>query len=575
MINVEEIKNKLDIVNLISEYLGPLTQAGSNYKCKCPFHNEKTPSFMVSPTLQIFKCFGCGIGGDVIKFIQEMDKVDFKEAVKIAAEKAGLRIDDFFNNPKLEQEKKLILQANELTAKFYNYILLKHKSGLSGMKYAQKRGMTESDINKFLVGYAPNTQTSLKDFLNKKGFDDKSLVKWGLLVERNTKYIDKFRNRLIQPIFNLKGDVIAFSGRYIGNSKQIPKYLNSPDTIVFKKSEVLYGLFHAKSAMKNSGFLIIEEGNIDVISSHRVGVENIAAPLGTAFTEAQAALVKKFVDTVYFCFDTDEAGQNALVRAISIAENVGLFHKVIDIGNYKDPDELISREPDKWIKCVNQASDSISYLINHFCEKYDVNLLENKNKLANFISPIISSLKNDISKSHYVKLVSSVLDIAPEVYASKYLQDLYKQNNKSSKNLNTTVTYQQNLKKSTIRLDREFYLLALLLKYKFEFVTSFNPDVFENTDLKIIFNFLVDIIKKGMNVEILLDSLDEDLKQIFYTLNLFDTSFVQDPKNEIKNTYKFLYKEYLKRTINQLSIYDDEETVTQINDLIKELKLLE
>jgi len=574
MINLDEIKNRLDIVNLISEYLGPLTQAGSNYKCKCPFHNEKTPSFMISPTLQIFKCFGCGIGGDVIKFIQEIEKVDFKDAIKIAAEKAGLKIDELIGNPKLEQEKKLILQANELTAKFYNYILLKHKSGLSGMKYAQKRGITESDINKFLIGYAPNTQTSLKDFLNKKGFDDKSLVRYGLLVERNKKYIDKFRNRLIQPIFNLRGDIIAFSGRYIGSSKQIPKYLNSPDTIIFKKSEVLYGLFHAKSAMKNSGFLIIEEGNIDVISSHRVGVENIAAPLGTAFTEAQAILIKKFVDTVYFCFDTDDAGQNALLRAIGIAEKVGLFHKVIDIGNYKDPDELISKEPDKWIKCISQATNSIDYLIASFCKNHDISLLENKNKFANFISPVLTLLRNDINKAHYTELIANILGIAPNVYASKYLGSESKfvvtKNISQSTDLTTKST-----EKNKVKLSKEFYFLSLLFKYKFNFVAEFNPDIFQDNDLKILFQFLVEALNKNITEEQLVEDLEEDIKQTYYAIKLFDLSFIKDPKLEVQNTYKFLYKEYLKRTISQLSIYDDEETVIKINELVKELKLFD
>lgn len=580
-IEIENIKNKLDIVNVISEYVSGISKAGSNYKCLCPFHNEKTPSFMINPDLQIFKCFGCGIGGDVIKFIQEYEKISFPEALKIAAEKAGITLSSYSTSQDkfIKEEKEKIIEANTLTAKFYNYILTKDKYGKLGMHYAKKREINDEIINKFQIGYAPESKNNLKNFLNKKGFKDEDLIRWGLLVNRDGKVIDKFRNRLIQPIFNTKGLIVGFSGRYIGQSKNPPKYLNSPETVVFKKNEILYGIYHAKEAMRKTNFVIVEEGNIDVLSSHRVGVENIVAPLGTSFTLNQALLVKKFVSTVYFAFDTDEAGINALIRSIKIVEEAGLNHKVIDIRGYKDPDDLIIQSPNMWLKKITEPVDSIDYLINLFLENNDLSKLDAKNKFANYIIPVMSYIKNEITFNHYVRVISSILQIKEDVLINKYIRKTDKNNTVISSVENSSKQTEPNKKNNFIneiksnQFKKELYFLSLLYQSKKAYTHKFKPEIFESEINKEIFLKMENIILKKMDIYQLNNELSELAQSIIQEIVLTDLSLIQDIEIEKQKVYNSLYRDYIKRQIEYLTDMDDDESIKKVNELVKELKI--
>ncbi len=422
MADIEEIKSKLDIVDVIASYVPDLKKAGANYKACCPFHSEKTPSFTVNPSLQIFKCFGCGKAGDVIEFIKEAEHSDFAEALQVAAEKAGVELTtkQSAQSTKEKKEREQLLQANLLTAKFYNYIIMQHVSGKKGLEYATKKRLIDMQrIKDFMVGYAPNQTHNLKAFLTSKGFSVKDLVKWGLLVERGNDTIDKFRDRLIQPIFNLKGEVVGFSGRYIGSIKEAPKYLNSPETPVYKKNEMLYGLYQAKEFLKDNNFLILVEGNIDILSSHRLGVGNIVAPLGTAFTPNQAKLIKRFADTVYFCFDTDEAGLKALIRGIGIVEDIELKHKVIDITGYQDADELIKQNPDEWEIRIGSAKQSMDYLIEVFMRDLDMGSAEGKSTFEYRILPCLTLIKDEVLFNHYRKMIASILEVSEEFINTK------------------------------------------------------------------------------------------------------------------------------------------------------------
>lgn len=422
MADIEEIKSKLDIVDVIASYVPDLKKAGANYKACCPFHSEKTPSFTVNPSLQIFKCFGCGKAGDVIEFIKEVEHSDFAEALQVAAEKAGVELTtkQSAQSTKEKKEREQLLQANLLTAKFYNYIIMQHTSGKKGLEYATKKRLIDMQrIKDFMVGYAPNQTHNLKAFLTSKGFSVKDLVKWGLLVERGNDTIDKFRDRLVQPIFNLKGEVVGFSGRYIGSIKEAPKYLNSPETPVYKKNEMLYGLYQAKEFLKDNNFLILVEGNIDILSSHRLGVGNIVAPLGTAFTPNQAKLIKRFADTVYFCFDTDEAGLKALIRGIGIVEDIELKHKVIDITGYQDADELIKQNPEEWKVRVGNAKQSMDYLIEVFMRDLDMGSAEGKSTFEYRILPCLTLIKDEVLFNHYRKMIASILEVSEEFINTK------------------------------------------------------------------------------------------------------------------------------------------------------------
>lgn len=581
MSNIELIKSKLDIVEVVSSYVPELKRAGANYKANCPFHSEKSPSFMVNPSLQIYKCFGCGKGGDVINFIQEFLRIDFPEALKVSAERAGVEIKDEFSNTKdkkIEAEKKLLLEANLATTKFYHYVLTNHSIGKAGRDYAQKRGIDAKRIKDFEMGYAPSSRDNLKKFLLKKGFAEKDLVGWGLLVERNingtNKTIDKFRNRLIHPIKNIKGEIIGFSGRYIGDNKLAPKYLNSPETLVFKKNENLYGIFEAKESMRKENFVIVEEGNIDILSSHRVGVPNIVAPLGTAFTENQAKLLKRYVDQIYFCFDTDSAGLNALIKSVGIAENLGLQHKVIDIRPNKDPDEMIMEAPETWLEKVKNPVNTFDYLIDVFQSGLDINHADDKVEFSKKIFPILKQIKNEITLSHYIKEVSILLEISESTVAT----ELKKEKQTPIKNVQTSLESQVNLdfQPTSNEFKLQSYFLSLYLNIDKDKRIEINAEYISDQTLKMITERV--IASQENDPAAIYDELDEFQKRIFEEIMMLDISKVEKIEVELKKLYMMIKEKYLKSEVmklrKQLSMSSDRKLLEKFQELVSELKNL-
>lgn len=573
MADLDLIKSKLDIVDVVLSYLPDLKKAGANYKTNCPFHNEKTPSFMVNPSLQLFKCFGCGKAGDAITFIKEIERVEFKEAIQIAAERAGVDIsqNNQYQNNVLKKLKERIIEANTLAAKFFNYILSTHKSGKAGRDYAQKRGIDAARISKFVIGYAPNKTDNLKKFLLSKGFTEKELLEFGLLVERDKKLIDKFRHRLMQPVFSTKGEVIGFSGRYIGTFKDAPKYLNSPETPVYKKNQILYGLYHAKDSIRKNGFVILEEGNIDVLSSHRVGIENIVAPLGTAFTENQAALLKKYTDTVYFCFDTDNAGIAALTRGIGILENTGLKYKVINIDNFQDPDDLISKSPELWSEKVSAPVDAVEYLINRFAKAQNLSTSEGKNNFAEQIVPVLRSIKNPISFAHYLNEVSMLVDVNAQIFEERFISKPTFRQNKSTIQQVESVLYSKTMPENEVKL-----LSFIIQNFKKINIKNFVPEVFSDSRLKQIFTDIEQNFH-GDNISEVALMLSEDIKEIFSELVLKDLTRYKSAVETAQRLYSSLLEKYLRKEILNLRkkvATDDEEAIGELASKTKELKSL-
>ncbi len=572
MTDIELVKSKLDIVEVISSYVPTVTRAGANYRALCPFHNEKSPSFMINPSLQIFKCFGCGKAGDAIAFIQEIERLEFPEALKVAAEKAGVELTgrSIKKDEKLEAEKKRLIEANELTAKFYHYILQTHKSGKPGRDYAQKRQIDGERMVKFMVGFAPIQNDALKKFLVSKGFNEKELVKWGLLVERNGKNIDKFRNRLMQCIFNIRGDIVGFSGRYIGTSKEAPKYLNSPETLVYKKNEMLYGLFHAKEALRKEKFAIIVEGNIDILSSHRVGVENIVAPLGTAFTRNQAVLLKRYVDEVYFSFDTDSAGTKALIRGMEILEEVGLKHKVIDLTGYQDADELICKNPTEWPERIKNAKDTVEYLLVKMQAGLDLGSADGKKQYSEIVLPIVASVKDSVSRNQYVKDLSLNLEVPPDTIISLLS---HQKKPVTSQHDNQTSTDEE-IVKPQVKNELEEFFLSLLMQGDSSLEMDVKKEWLESPLNQKIME-LVMSNTEGDFGEIEKKLSDEERKS-FENILMIDVSGVKDRKGEMKKLSKRLKKDFLKREILRLrselrKTLDKDKVISQIDSYVKEL----
>lgn len=406
---IEEIKNKLDIVNVVQAYVPSLKRSGRNFFGLCPFHKEKSPSFSVNPEIGIFKCFGCSEGGDVIKFLEKIEGLDFPKALELAAQKAGVTLKRNYSpeQQKHKEEKERIFEANHLAAEYYHFLLQKHASGKRGKDYANKRKLTDDQIDKFLIGYAPEGYQNLKSFLvNKKNFNERELVRWGLLAEKNGKIYDKFRDRLMFTIFDHQGNVVGFSGRAISN-ESIPKYLNSPETPVYRKSMTLFGLYQAKDAIRHEGFAVIVEGNIDLLSSHEAGVQNIVAPLGTALTLEQLRLLKRYCEKVYFALDTDAAGQKALERSLPLIEAVGMQASVLDIGEYKDVDELIIQGGD-WESVVTNPQEVVPYFMKAWRNSYDFDKSSEKSEYTKKVLSLIANLSDRLMQTDYIRELSQI-----------------------------------------------------------------------------------------------------------------------------------------------------------------------
>jgi len=565
MTDTELIKSKLDIVDIVSKYVD-LKRAGRNYKGICPFHNEKTPSFMVNPELQIFKCFGCGKGGDIFEFIQEIEKVDFPESLRSLAETAGVELKQ--QNPKnkeFEKLKKRALKAHELAAKYYNHILKTHKLGEKGRKYAQKRQISSKEMNTFMFGAASKNKFNLKNFLNSRNFEDQELIDFGLLVDRNGEVIDKFRDRLMQPIFSLKGDVIGFSGRYIGDFEGAPKYLNSPETVIFKKNEELYSLYHSKESLRKLKKVILVEGNLDVVSSHRVGVQNIVAPLGTAFTQNQAKLLKRFVDTVLICFDSDTAGINATIRALEILENVGLSHQVINLGEYQDADDFIKEHPKKWAEKIEDTIDTVAYLRQRFSKGIDLGSVSGKNQLKRQMLPVLKSIKDNVSKNHQIKELSIILEVSQD----ELLEEI------KNGNIKRVAQVERDKRAESVTIDLEKYLLSLLLGFDDLKNLKIDSDIFVDDASKELFEIIIKT--DGEIAGEITKALDIDVLSLYKEVALLDTTEIANVEKEIINTSKRLMKARINSKILKLrqalaNNDSDMESMKELNELTIKLK---
>ena len=402
---IEEIKSRCDIVDIISDYMH-LEKSGSNYTGLCPFHSEKTGSFMVSKSKQIYKCFGCNAGGDVISFVMRWENVDFMEAVKILARKCGITLDRNIS----EEEKKKIQEINKFreihteAARFYFANLLRTKN--PGYEYLRKRGLSDKIIKKFGLGYSPNSWNSLMNYLLSKGYDKTDLVKCGLITHKteSNKYFDRFRNRVMFPVFDIKGRVIGFGGRVLDDSK--PKYLNSPETLVFQKGTNLYGLnFAIKERMEDRYFIIVE-GYMDCISLHQYGITNVVASLGTALTTNQARLLKRYADKVIISYDADVAGQTATLRGLEILRDAGFDVRVLTIPQGKDPDEFIrSNGKEAFLKLINSATPLIGYRLKRAEEGIDFKNEQSLIKYGERVTEILADL-NPVEKDVYIKRIS-------------------------------------------------------------------------------------------------------------------------------------------------------------------------
>lgn len=415
---VDQVRTANDIVSIISDYVS-LKKQGRNFVGLCPFHHEKTPSFSVNQDKQYFRCFGCGEGGNVITFVMKREALSFPEAVRMLAQKAGIAIPEDAS-PEQSAKSKEIEQAhkiNELAKDFYQYILQNHQIAKEARQYLSSRGITQDTIGKFQIGYAPPSWDGLLEFLKKKGHPPAELEKLGLVLPKTKGkpgYYDRFRNRVMFPVVTAQGKVAGFGGRVLDDST--PKYLNSPETVVFNKGNLLYGLNRAIESIRSIDQVIIVEGYLDVISCHQAGITNVVASLGTALTREQGKLLLRYTREVIMAYDADSAGVKATLKGWQLLDDLGCRVKVVSIPDGKDPDEFINKHsPDEFLELINQKAMSLcDYKTDRAMEKFDIYTLEGKFKIASEVIPSIRNLSNQIEKDEAIMKLSRRLHLSPE-----------------------------------------------------------------------------------------------------------------------------------------------------------------
>jgi len=415
---IEHVTERTDIYSVVSRYV-PLTQKSGRYWGRCPFHNEKTPSFSVNPEKGLFYCFGCGAGGNVFKFLSLIENITYFEAVKLQAQRLGIEIPTKKSSPEQERrrrEEKILLKINELAQDFYHECLIKTARGEVGRKYLAARGITTQTIETFKLGLAPDEWETLLKKLTRQNFSAQQLEAVGLIVKRKnySGYYDRFRERIMIPIANIVGHVVGFGGRVLNNADETtPKYLNTPETALFNKRNLLFGLDKSNRAINTAGAAIVVEGYMDAISLFSAGIKNVVATLGTAFTPEHAKLILRYARKIIFCYDSDEAGQRATIRALPIVQQIGAEVFVVKIPDGKDPDEFIRKHGKAaFEELIKNAETLVDYRMNYVLANTEYGTTAGKFRALQEILPVIARINDEVKLKDYLKKIANALSLA-------------------------------------------------------------------------------------------------------------------------------------------------------------------
>lgn len=571
MDQVAQVREKIDIVVLISEYL-PLKKSGRNFSAVCPFHNEKTPSFIVSPERQIWHCFGCQKGGDIFTFLMEYENIEFLESLSILAKKAGIELIREKFNSFSSSKKEKIYQANNLASEFFHYVLTKHTAGKKALGYLEKRGLTFALIKTFMIGFSPVNNSLTSYLINKKHFKIQDLIEAGLSYRRGSENIDFFKNRIIFPLTDSRGNVLGFSGRAL-DEDHLPKYVNTKDTIVYHKGTHFFGIYSAKEEIKKQDRAIIVEGEFDVISCFKEGIKNVIAVKGTALTESQVNLLARFTLKVSLCFDMDLAGQQAITRSLPILEKKGLTTTVIIVTNGKDADEAIKNNSFAFKQAVKHDVSVYDFILEKALKTFDKTTALGKQKIADNFLPFISSIQNEIVKEHYIRKLSSELSTSYESIAKELLR--FEKKIEDKKILKEAIKERKNREEIL-----EEYLVALIIQLPNPYLGLEILDLFKTQftfsvlSLRKLLDYLSFYSEKNSTFSLVdfTKSLPKELLSSFDTCYLFPLPKFIDIKyhlSEIEKTVKELKNESVRNQIKSLSENVDEE---QLFTLVSQLK---
>jgi DNA primase len=406
----DEIKLKIDMVDLVGEYVQLKPGGSERFKGLCPFHGEKTPSFNVSRDRANWHCFGCGEGGDCFDFVMRMEGLSFPEALMHLGKKTGVEIARL--PTKQTNLRARMMQINDLAQKFYRKVLLDSTSAISARAYMNTRNISEALAERFGMGYSPDKWDVLSSFLLKRGFSEAELVQAGVALKRKkgSGVIDRFRNRIMIPLRDHHGNAVGFTARSMPGDDNGPKYMNSPETPVYSKSHIVYGLDLAKKGARDSGFIVITEGNLDVVGSHKAGVTNVVASSGTALTEDQLALLKRYTQTIVFAFDADAAGFKAANKGIDLARGLELDVRAIILpDDVKDPDELVQKDPQQWIDLVKKSVPIMEFFIEYITRGKNLRSIDDKRLVSKELLPAISAMSSVVEREHWLQVVADLL----------------------------------------------------------------------------------------------------------------------------------------------------------------------
>lgn len=582
---IEEIKNKLNIVDVVGSYV-KLSKTGINYRGVCPFHSEKGPSFFVSPTRQMWHCFGCGAGSSIFDFIMKIEGVEFGDALRILATKAGVELKR--ENPKLATERHRLYEICDLACSFFEKQIESSVVGKEAKEYLLKRGITEESIKKWRLGYSPDTWQGLSDFLVSRGYTREEITKAGLAVqsEKGNNPYDRFRGRIIFPIFDSNSQVIGFGARIFkeADRKETAKYINTPQTLLYDKSNVLYGINHAKLAIRKSNQCVLTEGYTDVIMCHQAGFDNTVGVSGTALTPKHLVSLKRYSDNLLLAFDMDLAGDNATKRGINLAESQGFNIKVIDTySGAKDPAEIIQENPNNWNDSVKNARTIMDYYFDSAFAHFDKNTPQGKKEIGRIILPAIKRLQNRIEQSHWVQKLSQKIDIREDAI----LDEL--------KSIKTENSYMGATEAGIVKLagqaptpeGRKKLLEEKIVSLIFKDPESLNliEDKHHNLFCEKTRNFIENIKKiipsngESINAAFASFSQTDEYKQLLDTLSLrAEIDFQDDGPEEVElciSELKDIYVREMRMKIsNEIKKAEQEKNQEKVNNLIKEFNLI-
>lgn len=559
--SVAEIKSRLNIEDVVAGYF-PLKKAGKYLKANCPFHQEKTPSFFVNPERQIAYCFSCQKGGDLFEFVQEIEGLDFRASLELMAEKAGVELPKFSGKPRVSKDEKDRLRGiNEATSAFFVDKLWKTEDGKKVLDYLKGRGLRDDTIQHFKVGLAPQGKDELYRYLLEKKYTKDDLLTSTVVISRDSEgkqIADRFHLRLMIPIQDAQGNPVAFGGRALKKGEN-PKYLNSPEYSLYNKSATLYNMAGAKSAIRDDHSVVVVEGYFDVMASHQAGIENVVASCGTALTEDQFRLMKRYTKKILLAFDSDMAGQAALLRAVEVAQSMEIDLFVVSIPEGKDAADAVKEDPKLWIEAVKNALPYLQFFIDHYAAQEDLTTAEGKKRYTDSMFTLLKGVKHPVELDHYLKLLAQKVGVS---IASLYEHlGQYEQEKKTrSRNEKESLPVQADLKyRVALRL------ISLILAYPDEFFKLWG----EFKDFGVFSEAIM-----GLSIMARFDLLTKEKHEVFY--NEFEEHLKSENPGEwhnLSSIYKQVSTYYNHRGQLDPEFFQQMEEGEKLNRLAFEIEL--